>query len=42
MENLSAIIRVDSVGLAALVTFWVEIDFGINNPDDGYLYHQIL
>ncbi|MFV9996754.1 MAG: NADH-quinone oxidoreductase subunit L [Arsenophonus endosymbiont of Dermacentor nuttalli] len=41
-ENLSASIGVGSVGLAALVTFWLAIDFCSNNVDGGYVYSQIL
>ncbi|WP_063656931.1 NADH-quinone oxidoreductase subunit L [Candidatus Arsenophonus triatominarum] len=41
-ENVSAIIGVGSVGLAALVTFWLAIDFCANNTDGGYAYRQTL
>ncbi|MDR5612356.1 MAG: proton-conducting transporter membrane subunit, partial [Arsenophonus sp.] len=41
-ENVSAIIGGGSVGLAALVTFWLAIDFCANNADGGYAYRQTL
>lgn len=41
-ENLSAAIGVGSVGLAALITFWLAIDFYANNADGGYVYRQTL
>ncbi|SPP31454.1 NADH-quinone oxidoreductase subunit L [Arsenophonus endosymbiont of Aleurodicus floccissimus] len=41
-ENVSAIIGVGSVGLAALVTFWLAINFCANNADGGYAYRQTL
>lgn len=41
-ENLSAIVGVGSVGLAALITCWLAIDFYANNADGGYVYRQTL
>jgi NADH-quinone oxidoreductase subunit L len=41
-ENLSATIGVGSIGLAALITFWLAIDFYANNADGGYVYRQTL
>ncbi|MFS1538991.1 MAG: NADH-quinone oxidoreductase subunit L [Candidatus Phlomobacter fragariae] len=41
-EDLSATIGVGSVGFAALVTFWLALDFCANNADGGYVYSQTL
>ncbi|SNR95178.1 NADH-quinone oxidoreductase subunit L [Pseudomonas segetis] len=40
-ENLAALIGVGSVGLSALTTAWVILQFNINPPADG-VYTQVL
>ncbi|MDC9588263.1 NADH-quinone oxidoreductase subunit L [Xenorhabdus sp. XENO-10] len=41
-ENLSATIGIGSIGLAALVTFWVAIEFLTHNGAGGLAYSQTL
>ncbi|MCC8367435.1 NADH-quinone oxidoreductase subunit L [Xenorhabdus sp. PB61.4] len=41
-ENLSATVGIGSVGLAALVTLWVGMDFHTQNEAGGFVYSQTL
>lgn len=41
-ENVSAIVGIGSVGLAALVTLNAGIDFLAHNSEGGYVYSQTL